>query len=162
MEKHPRENPKHHEVYIRELVPADRRRIAEMVVSSGNFNDVEIATALELIDEALEEGEKSGYMIVVLEDGKNPVVKGYACYGPTPLTQGVYDLYWIVVDPTAQGKGFGRRPAQVCRAGCSEAGRTHAPDRNLIPGDLWRYHPILRAKRVRVGCPHQEFLPNRG
>ncbi len=33
---------------------------------------------------------------------------GYACYGPTPLTQGVYDLYWIVVDPAAQRKGFGR------------------------------------------------------
>lgn len=33
---------------------------------------------------------------------------GYACYGPVPLTQGVYDLYWIVVDPSSQGKGFGR------------------------------------------------------
>ena len=78
-------------------------------MSSGNFNDVEIATARELVDEALAEGEKSGYMIVVLEDGKNPLVKGYACYGPTPLTQGVYDLYWIAVDPAAQGKGFGQR-----------------------------------------------------
>ena len=37
------------------------------------------------------------------------MVKGYACYGPVPLTQGVYDLYWIVVDPSSQGKGLGRR-----------------------------------------------------
>jgi ribosomal protein S18 acetylase RimI-like enzyme len=96
-------------VRIRKLEPGDRPRIAEIVMSSGNFNDVEIATALELVDEALAEGEKSGYMIVVLEDGKNPLVKGFACYGPTPLTQGVYDLYWIAVDPAAQGKGFGQR-----------------------------------------------------
>jgi ribosomal protein S18 acetylase RimI-like enzyme len=81
-----------------------------MVVSSDRFNQEEIATALELVDEALERGEKSGYLIVVLEVGKeHPPVKGYACYGPTPLTQGAYDLYWIVTDPAVQGKGFGRR-----------------------------------------------------
>ena len=103
------ENQSKRKVRIRKLEPGDRPRIAEIVVSSGNFNDVEIATALELVDEALAEGEKSGYLIVVLEDGENPVVKGYACYGPTPLTQGVYDLYWIAVDPAEQGKGFGQR-----------------------------------------------------
>jgi len=79
-----------------------------MVVSSGNFNDVETETALELADDALKEGEASGYIFVVLEYGKeHPVLHGFACYGPTPLTQGVYDLYWIVVDPAAQRKGLG-------------------------------------------------------
>ena len=96
---------------IRSLVPSDRFRIEEMVVSSGKFNDPEIATAMELVDESLETGEEeSGYLFAVLEvqKGESIVVKGYACYGPTPLTQGVYDLYWIVVDPADQGKGFGR------------------------------------------------------
>jgi ribosomal protein S18 acetylase RimI-like enzyme len=102
------ENQPKRKVRIRKLEPGDRPRIAEIVGSSGNFNDAEIATALELVDEALAEGEKSGYFVVVLEDGKNPVVKGYACYGPTPLTQGVYDLYWIAVDPGDQGRGFGQ------------------------------------------------------
>ena len=98
------------ELHIRKLEPGDKPRIAEMVASTGNFNEVEIKTALELVDEASAEGEKSGYYIVVLEAGtKSPVVKGYACYGPAPLTQGVYDLYWIVVDPVSQGKGFGQR-----------------------------------------------------
>ena len=32
---------------------------------------------------------------------------GYACFGPHPLTQGTYDLYWIAVDPVAQGHGIG-------------------------------------------------------
>jgi ribosomal protein S18 acetylase RimI-like enzyme len=97
-------------IQIRPLELRDRSRIEEMVVSSGKFSDVEIATALELVDEALIEGEEeSGYLFAVLEDKREPpVVKGYACYGPTPLTQGVYDLYWIVVDPKAQGGGLGR------------------------------------------------------
>jgi ribosomal protein S18 acetylase RimI-like enzyme len=34
-------------------------------------------------------------------------MQGYACFGPHPLTQGTYDLYWIVVDPVAQGHGIG-------------------------------------------------------
>ncbi len=87
----------------------DRPRIEEMVVSSGNFNDVEIETALELVDEALKKGDVSGYIFAVLEYGKgNSMLRGFACYGPIPLTQGVYDLYWIVVDPAYQKKGNGR------------------------------------------------------
>jgi len=96
---------------VRPLVSADRPRIEGMVVSSGKFNDPEIATALELVDESLEKGEEeSGYLFAVLEvqEEDSTVVRGYACYGPTPLTQGVFDLYWIVVDPADQGKGFGR------------------------------------------------------
>ena len=33
---------------------------------------------------------------------------GYVLYGPIPLTEGNYDLYWIATDPAAQGRGFGR------------------------------------------------------
>jgi ribosomal protein S18 acetylase RimI-like enzyme len=34
---------------------------------------------------------------------------GYACYGPTPDTDRTFDLYWIAVDPGAQGSGSGTR-----------------------------------------------------
>jgi ribosomal protein S18 acetylase RimI-like enzyme len=97
------------ELNIRQLEPRDRSFIEKMVISTGKFNDVEVSTALELVDEALARGEESGYLFAVLEYGKKDrAVQGYACYGPVPLTQGAYDLYWIVVDPKSQGKGFGR------------------------------------------------------
>nr|MBC7245743.1 GNAT family N-acetyltransferase [Chloroflexota bacterium] len=32
---------------------------------------------------------------------------GYVCFGPTPLTVGTYDLYWIAVNKTAQRQGVG-------------------------------------------------------
>jgi len=36
------------------------------------------------------------------------MVQGYVCYGPTPRTEGVFDLYWIAVDPRQQGQGIGQ------------------------------------------------------
>ena len=38
---------------------------------------------------------------------ESSTLQGYACWGPTPGTDGGYDLYWIAVDPRAQGGGFG-------------------------------------------------------
>ena len=35
------------------------------------------------------------------------ILQGYACWGPTPASDGGYDLYWIAVDPHAQGGGYG-------------------------------------------------------
>src|SRR4030042_2341230 len=110
MQKSPAKNEIKQDARIRSIGPRDRSRIKEIIISSGKFKQEEIAVAMELIDEVLEKGEKSGYIIAVLEVGKVHLsVQGYVCYGPTPLTQGVYDLYWIVTDPTVQGKGFGRR-----------------------------------------------------
>jgi len=95
---------------IRPMTAGDRARIHEIVVAAGNFNDQEIATAMELVGEALDKGEQSGYIVIVAEMPDDPVtVEGYACYGPTPLTEGVFDLYWIAVHPEVQGHGIGRR-----------------------------------------------------
>ena len=45
------------------------------------------------------------YIISVVERDH---IAGYECHGPTPLTEGTFDLYWIVVDPAAQKRGYGR------------------------------------------------------
>ncbi len=92
---------------IRSLRASDRAAIARIVRSTGNFTPAEIETALELVDEALADGEASGYVIDVLEDDGRVV--GYVCIGPTPLTDGTWDLYWIAVERTGQGKGYGQR-----------------------------------------------------
>jgi ribosomal protein S18 acetylase RimI-like enzyme len=97
------------DLIIRRLEPRDRNRIKKMVMASGKFNEVEVTVAMELVDEALEKGEKSGYIFAVLVDDKGHTsARGYACYGPVPLTQGVYDLNWIVVDPAVQRGGLGQ------------------------------------------------------
>jgi ribosomal protein S18 acetylase RimI-like enzyme len=32
---------------------------------------------------------------------------GWICWGATPCTVGTWDLYWLAVDPAAQGHGVG-------------------------------------------------------
>lgn len=91
---------------IRPLEARDRGRIDEIVRATGKFSPAECDVALEVVDEALAAGAESGYFVHVFEDEGG--VLGYVCYGPTPLTQGTWDLYWIAVDPAAQGRGAGR------------------------------------------------------
>ena len=88
------------------MQPGDRETIHWIVASTGSFTPAEIETALELVDEALETGEASGYLVYVLEDAG--IAVGYVCIGPTPLTDGTWDLYWIAVERAGQGKGYGR------------------------------------------------------
>ncbi|HVT61625.1 MAG TPA: GNAT family N-acetyltransferase [Thermoanaerobaculia bacterium] len=95
---------------IRPLEPRDRQRILDIVTATGNFTAAEIATAMEVVDEAIAHpaGSTGGdYRAYVLEDDAGRVA-GYECHGPTPLTDGTYDLYWIAVDPATQGSGYGR------------------------------------------------------
>ncbi|HEV7992105.1 MAG TPA: GNAT family N-acetyltransferase [Gemmatimonadaceae bacterium] len=96
------------------LRPHDRERIAELLVSTRVFSRDEIAVALELFDVGIHKQERAGaddanvpdYEFTGAFEGER--VLGYACVGPTPATEGTFDLYWLAVDPAAQGKGIGR------------------------------------------------------
>jgi GNAT superfamily N-acetyltransferase len=135
------------EGHIRPLHPTDRSPIEAMVVSSGKFNKVEILTAMELVDEALESGEESGYFFAVLETTTpNTKVRGYASYGPVPLTESAYDLYWIVVDPAAQGTGLGRRLLQYVEQDVRSRGGSYSSARNgrvFMWEERWKTHSFV-------------------
>lgn len=51
-------------------------------------------------------GEKSGYTFLAFREAD--AVIGYACFGPHALAEGVWDLYWIAVDPDSRSRGVGR------------------------------------------------------
>ena len=89
----------------RPLVAGDRDAVEKILERVGNFSRQEQKIALELIDDWLRAGEASDYICWVLTDAGG--IRGYVCVGPTPLTDGTFDLYWIVVDPSAHGRGYG-------------------------------------------------------
>jgi ribosomal protein S18 acetylase RimI-like enzyme len=92
---------------IRPVEPHDRDRIHEILIATARFTDEEVAAADELVDLAITHPQKGDYIVHVVE-GPDATVHGYTCYGPTPFTDGVYDLYWIAVDPRQQGQGYGQ------------------------------------------------------
>jgi ribosomal protein S18 acetylase RimI-like enzyme len=89
------------------LAPNDRSAVAEIIKRVGNFNQAEIDCALELVDTCLRDPNQKDYRVIVALGGDGRVC-GYACWGPTPLTHGTYDLYWVATDPELQGRGVGR------------------------------------------------------
>ena len=91
---------------IRPLGRDDRGRLRDIVVATGVFTEEEVAIALELIDVVLDVPGQEDYIIRVFEEGGS--VAGYYCVGPTPATEGTFDLYWVAVDPLLHGKGIGR------------------------------------------------------
>lgn len=93
---------------IRPAAAGDRGRIQEILVSTARFTAQEVGWAMELVDQALAPAGGCEYSVQVLEDDDGGRLHGYVCYAPTPMTEGVWDLYWIAVDPRQQGQGFGQ------------------------------------------------------
>jgi len=92
---------------IRSLRREDREPLRALVAATGMFTGEEVAIALELVDAVLDVPGQKDYIIRVSEEEGS--VAGYSCVGPTPATEGTFDLYWIAVDPARQGKGIGRQ-----------------------------------------------------
>jgi len=86
---------------------ADREQIAEITARAGVFSQEEIDSVPVMFDEYLQYGTMdSGYHFIVYREGEK--VLGFAIYGRRDLAHGVFDLYWIAVDPDARRKGVGR------------------------------------------------------
>jgi ribosomal protein S18 acetylase RimI-like enzyme len=87
------------------MLKTDKPAIMGILRATPEFKPAEVVVAEEVIDGYLADPTGSGYITLVAEDG--PTVNGYICYGPTPLTEGTWDVYWIAVAAGEQGRGIG-------------------------------------------------------
>jgi ribosomal protein S18 acetylase RimI-like enzyme len=92
--------------YRSRATPEDVPALRRLVAATRVFHRRERTVALELLVERLRQGPRSGYSFFFAERG--PELVGYCAWGPVPLTERSYDLYWIAVAPAAQGQGLGR------------------------------------------------------
>jgi ribosomal protein S18 acetylase RimI-like enzyme len=107
-------------VEIRPLAAIDRPALESALRSDDTFRAEEVAVALELIDDALARPGVDYHVRVALLDPAagaaglprladgGACVAGYICYGPTPMTDATWDLYWIVTHAAARGRGVAR------------------------------------------------------
>src|SRR3989304_2871507 len=93
---------------IRPLFEKDRVTLLSMLIKTRAFTSAEIDVAMELIDIVLKDRIQKDYQIDCMVDDQDLAI-GYICSGPTPMTQGTFDLYWIAVDPEFQERGVGSK-----------------------------------------------------
>lgn len=105
---------------IRKVEDSDREELVSIINGIGLFNDEEKAVAIELIDESLKDETNYYQTFVILHEGKT--VAGYYCIGKRALTDGVYDLYWIVVGTGFQSHGYGNALLQHAESYAANAG----------------------------------------
>ncbi len=92
---------------IRKLQSDDRKQLITIIEGTDNFSTEEKKIAVELIDEAIANPDHEYYNVFVYdEDGK---ILGYHCTGKRALTDGTFDMFWIVVDSRTQNKGVGKK-----------------------------------------------------
>ena len=92
---------------LAKLGPHHRAKLASLLAATPEFTPAEVDVALELVDCALADPLSDDYHFIVAEEGER--VLGYACFGSTPMTEGCFDVYWLVVDRAARGAGVGRK-----------------------------------------------------
>jgi ribosomal protein S18 acetylase RimI-like enzyme len=93
-------------IKVRHMVARDKSAIMHMLRNMPEFKPPEVVIAEEVLDDYLRDSIRSGYHVFVAEIGS--LVVGYICYGPTPLTEGTWDIYWLAVAPNQQSKGIGK------------------------------------------------------
>lgn len=90
---------------IRKVKQADAEKIERILKRIPQFNEREVSVAMELVNISVNNPSQTDYNIFVFEE--NGKVLGYHCTGKRPLTDAVYDLYWIIADPESEIKGIG-------------------------------------------------------
>lgn len=92
---------------IRKTQREDKEPIRAILLGTDVFRPEEVEIAMELVDAVLDRPEEEYEMYTCVTEGGEIV--GFLCIGPTPITKGTFDLYWIAVKPFVQRHGIGKR-----------------------------------------------------
>lgn len=116
---------------IRPGSAGDRESLFTLVSRIENFNREEKELACEVIAAALA-SETSGYSLLVALGPQNQLA-GFICYGPIPITEKRWDIYWIAVDPQGARKGIGSKLLQAMENELGQGQRIYI-DTSSTPG----------------------------
>jgi D-alanine-D-alanine ligase-like ATP-grasp enzyme/GNAT superfamily N-acetyltransferase len=139
--------------FRRETGPTDPDRVVALAEATKFFAGHEVAVARELAQAA---ADGDAHYRMLYADAPDGGLAGWACLGPTPCTEGAWDLYWVVVHPAAQGAGMGAALVAAASAiARAEGGRALYAETAGKP----QYAPT-RAFYARAGFRCQATLPD--
>jgi ribosomal protein S18 acetylase RimI-like enzyme len=142
-------------VETRSLQDQDRRLIQMLLSHIPSFDAEDQAIALELVNCAIDQPDQKDYSFFLTTNSDDQLV-GYACFGPTPLTLGTYDLYWIAVDPALSSKGIGTRLLKAVE----ESIRSNQARMLLIETSSGQNYELTRCFYVKNGYKLVETIPD--
>ena len=96
------------QITIRPINAHDKGKLFQLIRQRGTFNEKEIEVAIEVIEDTLAFPEKKEYYTFCAVDN-NGDIAGFICFGPIPMTDRCYDLYWIAVDEKFSRNGIGKK-----------------------------------------------------
>lgn len=149
---------------IRPITNQDREAVLEVIHSTGMFTQEEERVAAEVIDDCLATNGQQDYVVVVIENEQGVVV-GYMCYGPTPMTEGVVDLYWMAVHPGKHRQGYGKALVQWLEKTVQENKwrliviETSSKDKYVTTRHFYERLGYVETARIRdFYCPGDDLL----
>jgi len=69
------------------------------------FSESEVGILKEILED-FQNNKKTSY--VLLEERVEGKLAGFILFGRTPLTECIWDIYWLIVDNMCQGRGIGK------------------------------------------------------
>lgn len=105
---------------IRPTQAQDQLALLQMAQAEPLFSATEADTVAELLHDYLTLPDHNGYLFLSSVDGQR--LLGFACYGPTPLTEGTFTVYWLCVAAAGRGQGIGRALMQQVELAARAAG----------------------------------------
>jgi ribosomal protein S18 acetylase RimI-like enzyme len=140
---------------IRPLFEKDRATLLSVLIKTRAFTSAEIDVAMELIDIVLKDQIQKDYQIDCMVENEDLAI-GYICYGPTPMTEGTFDLYWIAVDPNLQEKGVGSKLLDFLEEAVkARGGRMILADTSTVP-----YYEKTKKFYVKNGFQEVARIPD--
>jgi ribosomal protein S18 acetylase RimI-like enzyme len=139
---------------VRPFAKEDIEPLKHILEATGVFRPEEIEVAVELMKIVSEEPGQQDYLMHTGIDDHGQV-QGYYCVGPTPMTERTYDLYWIAVNPSAQGKGMSGELLQHCfrlvanRGGSKIIAETSSKPSYARTQAFYRKHGFVEEARIR-------------
>lgn len=139
---------------VRPFAAEDIPPLKAILEATGVFRPEEIDVAVELMEIVIEEPGQQDYLMYTGVDDAGQV-QGYYCVGPTPMTERTYDLYWIAVNPAAQGRGFSRELLEHCiglvagRGGTKIIAETSSQPSYARTQAFYRKHGFVEEARIR-------------
>ena len=105
---------------IRIMTARDKPAVMSILHNTPEFTPDEVDLAEEVIDDYLQDTDASGFWGLVAD--MEPGIGGYIIYGTVPITDRVWEVYWVAVDRSIRGQGVGKKLMETAEIEMWEAG----------------------------------------